>query len=77
MTNKFKELKNGAKFNYDAQEKVVEALWNFLRDNNRGKPDCTHIEPDSTIPTRANLSAVDDALTVIMEVFGYDVQPID
>lgn len=68
---------NDKKYNYDAQEKVVEALWNFLRDNNRKPHNGTHIEPDSLGNTSANMQAVGDALSVIMEAFGYEVQPVD
>ena len=68
---------NNKKYNYDAQEKVVEALWNFLRDNSRKPHNATHIEPDSLGNTSASTQAVGDALEVIMEAFGYDVQPVD
>ena len=65
------------KYNYDAQEKVVEALWNLLRDNNRKPHNGSVIEPDGLGNTSANMEVVGDALEVIMSTFGYEVQPTD
>jgi hypothetical protein len=63
-------------FNYEAQEEVVAALWSLIEDNGKQEPNCTHVTEDGR-HVQANLGAIADALAVIMDAFGYQVQPTD
>lgn len=62
------------KYNYEAQEEVVTALWNLIRDNSKNKPNASHID-ELNGNTDAYLPAIGDAMDVIMNAFGFSVQP--
>lgn len=64
------------KTNYEAQEKVVEILWQFAHDQATQTHNC-RTASGPLEGTTASLPAVDKALSGIMGAFGYGVEKLE
>lgn len=61
--------------NYEAQEKVVTAIYTFARNNSKLHKNCTSILPNGE-EIKVSLEAVGIALEEIMSAFDFEVEPV-
>jgi len=61
--------------NYEAQEKVVSAIYKFNENNTNMHKNVTTKLPGGE-ELKTSLKAVEIALQEIMEAFGFEVQPV-